>query len=93
MNEQLFDRKRVWRMYLLCWKGWVELGNKVSFFLADLTKDDGWSEAVKNSDYVFHVASPFPTHQPKDENELIIPAREGTLRILNFLKKQELKEL
>lgn len=64
--------------------GGVDPGDKLSFFEADLLKDDNWSEAMKNVDYVLHVASPFPMYQPKDENELIIPAQEGTLRVLRF---------
>jgi dihydroflavonol-4-reductase len=49
---------------------------------ADLTSDEGWPEAVGGCDYVLHVASPFPAKQPKDPDELILPAREGTLRVL-----------
>jgi dihydroflavonol-4-reductase len=49
---------------------------------ADLTSDDGWDAAVAGVDHVLHVASPFPATQPRDENELIGPAREGTLRVL-----------
>jgi len=49
---------------------------------ADLLSDEGWAEAVADCSYVLHVASPFPVTQPKDENELIIPAREGALRVL-----------
>ena len=49
---------------------------------ADLSSDDGWEQAVSGCDYVLHVASPFPPAQPKDPNELIVPAREGTLRVL-----------
>jgi dihydroflavonol-4-reductase len=54
----------------------------LSFFAADLTADDGWAEAVAGCDYVLHVASPFPPAQPQDPDELIVPAREGTLRVL-----------
>lgn len=49
---------------------------------ADLMSDDGWLDAVADCSYVLHVASPFPVTQPKDENELIVPAREGALRVL-----------
>ena len=55
---------------------------KLEFTYADLTRDEGWEQAVAGCDYVLHLASPFPTDAPKDENELIIPAREGTLRVL-----------
>jgi nucleoside-diphosphate-sugar epimerase len=54
----------------------------VRFFAADLEKDAGWREAMAGCQYVLHVASPFPLAAPKHEDELIIPAREGTLRVL-----------
>jgi dihydroflavonol-4-reductase len=49
---------------------------------ADLTSDDHWDNVIEGCDYVLHVASPFPPEQPKDPDELIVPAREGTLRVL-----------
>jgi dihydroflavonol-4-reductase len=60
----------------------VEAGDRLSVRRADLMSDDGWAEAVEGCDYVLHVASPFPSTQPKDPDELIVPAREGTLRVL-----------
>src|SRR5258708_148034 len=59
-----------------------EPGGRLSFVEADLTSDAGWPAAVSGCEYVLHVASPFPASVPKDENELIIPAREGALRVL-----------
>jgi nucleoside-diphosphate-sugar epimerase len=49
---------------------------------ADLTSDDGWKAAMAGVGEVYHVASPIPAAQPKDPDELIVPAREGTLRVL-----------
>ncbi|MBF4515647.1 aldehyde reductase [Flavobacterium sp. ANB] len=66
---------------------------KLSFFQADLNNDEGWSEAVKDCDYVLHVASPFPAQQPEDENELIIPARDGALRVLKAARNAGVKRL
>ena len=60
----------------------VDPGDRLTVLAADLTSDDGWSEAVTGCDYVLHVASPFPPKQPKDPDELIVPARDGTLRVL-----------
>jgi dihydroflavonol-4-reductase len=57
-------------------------GDRLAVVAADLTRDEGWAEAVRGCDYVLHVASPFPPKQPKDPDELIVPAREGTLRVL-----------
>ncbi len=59
----------------------------LSFATADLTSDEGWSEAAAGCKYVLHVASPFPPKQPKDPDELIVPAREGTLRVLRAARE------
>jgi nucleoside-diphosphate-sugar epimerase len=50
--------------------------------VADLTSDDGWSAALDGVEEVHHVASPIPSAQPKDPDELIVPARQGTVRVL-----------
>jgi dihydroflavonol-4-reductase len=60
----------------------VAVGDRLSVLAADLTKDEGWAEAIEGCDYVLHVASPFPPAQPKNPDELIVPAREGTIRVL-----------
>ena len=62
--------------------GGAEPGERLSFFAADLEAEAGWPQAVAGCEYVLHVASPFPPNVPKDENELIVPAREGALRVL-----------
>jgi dihydroflavonol-4-reductase len=54
----------------------------LEFVEADLLSDDRWAKAVEGCSGVLHVASPFPSSQPKDENELIRPAVDGTLRVL-----------
>lgn len=56
--------------------------DRLTILAADLTSDAGWPEAVGGCDYVLHVASPFPPKQPDDPDELIVPAREGTMRVL-----------
>lgn len=56
--------------------------DRFSLVAADLTRDDGWADAVAGCAYVHHVASPIPAKPPKDPDELIVPAREGTLRVL-----------
>ena len=60
----------------------VDAGDRLAVLPADLTSDEDWPEAVAGCEYVLHVASPFPPNQPKDPDELIVPAREGTLRVL-----------
>jgi nucleoside-diphosphate-sugar epimerase len=71
----------------------VEPGDRLSFVAADLENDAGWSEAVAGCEYVLHVASPLPASVPKDEDELIIPAREGTLRVLRAARDAGVKRV
>jgi nucleoside-diphosphate-sugar epimerase len=57
-------------------------GDRLSVFVADLTREDGWDAAMAGCDYVLHVASPLGGTTSVDPNALIIPARDGTLRVL-----------
>lgn len=65
----------------------------LSFVTADLLSDAGWPDAVAGCDFVLHVASPFPLRQPKDANELIVPAREGALRVLRAARDAGVKRV
>ena len=65
--------------------------SRLEFVEADLGSDQGWPEAVKGCDCVAHLASPFPLAQPKDENDLIRPAVEGTLRVLRAARAAGVK--
>jgi len=61
-----------------------ELGRPagIEFFEADLSSDQGWTEAVAGCRYVLHIASPFPPNKPKDPQELIKPAVDGATRVI-----------
>lgn len=74
-------------------EGGVEAGERLSFVVADLEEDAGWSDAVAGCDYVLHVASPFPSTLPKHEDALIVPAREGTLRVLRAARAAGVKRV
>jgi nucleoside-diphosphate-sugar epimerase len=63
---------------------WPAADDNLYVFEADLMSDAGWALANEGCTHVAHVASPFPVGVPKDEDELIVPAREGTLRALRF---------
>lgn len=63
---------------------WPNAGDRLEIVEAELMDDAGWAEANAGCDAVAHVASPLPVSVPRDENELIVPAREGTLRALRF---------
>lgn len=60
----------------------IEAGDRLSFVAADLSADAGWAEAARGVDYVLHVASPLPAVNPKDDDELVRPARDGALRVI-----------
>ncbi|WP_311948723.1 SDR family oxidoreductase [Mucilaginibacter terrae] len=74
-------------------KGGITELQDLHFFEADLTADKGWNEATEGCDYVLHVASPFPLVEPEDENDLIIPARDGSLRVLKVAKLSGVKRV
>jgi dihydroflavonol-4-reductase len=57
-------------------------GDRAEIVVADLTRDEGWAEAVAGCDYVLHVASPLGSDGRSDPDAIIDAAREGTLRVL-----------
>jgi len=74
-------------------RGGSEPGSHLSFVAADLTSDAGWPAAVAGCEFVLHIASPFPALVPKDENELIVPARDGALRVLRAARDAGVKRV
>jgi len=74
-------------------EGAADPGDRLSFIAADLENDAGWAEAVAGCEYVLHVASPFPQTVPKHEDELIVPAREGALRVLHASRDAGVKRV
>jgi dihydroflavonol-4-reductase len=73
--------------------GGITSFENLSFCIADLTVDDGWSAAITSCDYVLHVASPLQNSGSTNEDDLIIPAREGTLRILRYSRDLGVKRV
>jgi nucleoside-diphosphate-sugar epimerase len=73
--------------------GGAEPGDALSFVAADLMSDAGWPQAVAQCDYVLHVASPFPAGVPDHEDDLIVPAREGALRVLRAARDAGVKRV
>jgi len=71
----------------------VQANDRLEILPADLNQESGWEEAMKDVEYVLHVASPFPLAEPKDEDELIIPAVQGTLRVLRFAHAANVKRV
>ena len=71
----------------------AESAEALSFVTADLMSDAGWADAVSGCDFVLHVASPFPLGPPKHEDDLIVPAREGALRVLAAARDAQVKRV
>jgi nucleoside-diphosphate-sugar epimerase len=85
--------KRESEVRALLKQGGAAPGDRLSFIAADLENDAGWPAAVAGCDYVLHVASPFPANVPKHEDELIVPAREGALRVLRAARDAGVKRV
>ena len=71
----------------------VQANDRLEILPADLEQESGWNEAMQNVEYVLHIASPFPLFEPKHEDELIIPAVQGTLRVLRAAYKAGVKRV
>jgi nucleoside-diphosphate-sugar epimerase len=71
----------------------VDAGNRLTCFAADLTLDDGWDAALAGCDYVLHVASPLGGGNPNDKDSLVVPARDGALRVLRAATKAGAKRV
>ncbi|SMX22502.1 SDR family oxidoreductase [Boseongicola aestuarii] len=66
---------------------------KLEFATLDLTKDEGWQDALQGCDVLMHTASPFPAGEPKDPEELIRPAVDGTLRAMRAARDAGIKRV
>ena len=71
----------------------VDPKGNLEFCELNLMKDEGWGKAMEGCDYVLHVASPYISKEPKDENDLIKPAVEGTQRALKAAKSAGIKRV
>ncbi|KAA0162869.1 hypothetical protein FNF27_07817 [Cafeteria roenbergensis] len=62
--------------------------DRLKLFEADLLKPESFDAAVAGCQGVFHTASPFFMAKPEDpEKELLTPAREGTIAVLEAAKR------
>ena len=74
-------------------QGGADAGDRLSFYAANLESDAGWADAARGCEYVLHVASPIPPGVPKHEDELIVPARDGALRVLRAAREASVKRV
>jgi len=71
----------------------IDPKDNLEFCQLDLLEDKGWDKAMEGCEFVLHVASPFIMKEPKDENEYINPAVDGTLRALEAAKNSGVKRV
>ncbi|MGV8841075.1 MAG: NAD-dependent epimerase/dehydratase family protein [Bauldia sp.] len=71
----------------------ADAGDRLGFAKADLTSDVGWDDVMRGCTAVLHVASPYPINQPRDVNEVVRPAREGTLRVMRAARAAGVKRV
>jgi len=71
----------------------VDPKGNLEFCELNLMQDAGWDKAMEGCEFVLHVASPYVTKEPKDENDLIKPAVDGTLRALKAAKRAGVKRV
>lgn len=73
--------------------GDADLEDRLRLVPLDLTSDDGWAAAMDGVDALIHTASPFPLEQPDNEDDVIRPAVDGTLRALRAAKAAGLERV
>ncbi len=71
----------------------VDLGDRLRFHAAELTADAGWDAALAGCDYLLHVASPVSIAEPRNADELVVPAREGTRRAVGAALRAGVKRV
>lgn len=72
---------------------YADVSERLSFARAELGEEQGWAEAVQGCEFVLHVASPVPAARPSHPDEVIGPARDGTLRVLRAASKAGVKRV
>ena len=66
---------------------------EIEFVEADLNSDAGWDTAAVGAHYAMQVASPVPVTDPKNDDDLVRPARDGTLRVLKAARDARIKRV
>jgi dihydroflavonol-4-reductase len=81
------------RQWLTKARGGIDPGDALSFVEAELTNPDGWDAAMEGVRYVLHVASPIPSTMPKNPDDLVVPAREGTLNVMRAASRASVQRV
>ena len=67
--------------------------DRLTVVRADLEHPDGWDDAVADCEFVLHVASPTLRRTPATDDELVVPAREGVLRVLRAARDAKVRRV
>jgi nucleoside-diphosphate-sugar epimerase len=81
------------RQWLTKARGGIDPGDTLSFVEVELTNSNGWDAAMEGVRYVLHVASPIPSSMPKNPDDLIVPAREGTLNVMRAASRASVQRV
>jgi dihydroflavonol-4-reductase len=81
------------RQWLTKARGGIDPRAALSFVEAELTDAEGWDAAMEGARYVLHVASPIPSSMPKHPDDLIVPAREGTLKVMRAASRASVERV
>jgi len=81
------------RQWLTKARGGIDPGDALSFIEAELTNPDDWDAAMDGVRYVLHVASPIPSSMPKNPDDLIVPARDGTLNVMRAASRASVQRV
>ena len=87
------DRAGEVRRWLTQAREGIDPGDALSFVEAELTDPNAWDAAMGGVRYVLHVASPLPSSMPKDPDDLIVPAREGTLNVMRAASRASVERV
>ncbi|MBS1660766.1 MAG: aldehyde reductase [Bacteroidetes bacterium] len=93
VRTTLRSLKRKEEVFAMLREGGIHSFENLSFVEADLTRDDNWDTAVGDCTYILHVASPIHLELPKHENDMILPAVEGTIRVLRAASRAGVKRV
>jgi dihydroflavonol-4-reductase len=81
------------RQWLTKARGGIDPADALSFVEAELTDAKSWDAAMEGVRYVLHVASPIPSSMPKHPDDLIVPARDGTLNVMRAASRASVERV
>lgn len=81
------------RAWLTKARGGSDPGAALEFAEAQLTDAGSWDAAMAGVRYVMHIASPIPPALPKHPDDLIVPARDGTINVMRAASRAAIERV